>query len=95
MPSTRQRALQKHRQRLEERGLVRLEVLTSKEDRPLLREVAQRLRDDPGSAEDIRAGLRGLLGPVCGPSRKAVLAAMPLDEIDLEREPDPIREIDF
>lgn len=95
MPSTQQRAVTAHRRRLKERGLVRLEILATKEDRQLLKEVARRLREEPSKSKKLRLELRGLVDFEERPSRKAILASMPLEEADLEREPDLGREIDF
>ena len=57
------RAVQSHRRRRKERGIVRLEVQAPALDAGLLREVAEVLRSDPGRAETLRTGLRTLLHP--------------------------------
>lgn len=75
--------------------LVRLEVLALASDRPLLREVARTLREEPGQARELRNSLEGLLGLRPTLSRKAVLAAAPLEGIDLTRSQDRGREIDL
>lgn len=77
------------------RGLVRLEVLALEADRPLLREVARKLRDEPEQAKTLRSRLQGLLELRPPLSRKAVLAAAPLEGIDLTRDGDLGREVEL
>jgi hypothetical protein len=69
-----------------ERGYVRLEVLES--DRPLLREVARKLRDESAQSNQLRSRLQSLVGGRPKLGRKAVLAGAPLDldGVDLTRE---------
>jgi hypothetical protein len=57
------RAVQAHRRRRQERGIVRMEVQAPALDAGLLREVAQALRAEPERAEALRSGLRSLLYP--------------------------------
>lgn len=76
-------------------SLVRLEVLALASDRPLLREVARTLREEPAQARELRSSLQDLLGLRPKLSRKAVLAAAPLEGIDLSRSNDRGREIDL
>ena len=83
----------RHSRKSTGQGWIRLEV-ARESDRPLLREVARKLRD-PSGAVDLRAGLQTLLGNRSKLSKKAVLAAAPLEGIDLTRDPDPGRDIDF
>lgn len=49
-----QRALSKYRARLNERGLVRFEVLGRDEDRTLVRDLARRLAEDGPAALQLR-----------------------------------------
>ena len=61
MAEAQRRATRAHRERAEKRGLVRVEVRVDAVDSPLLREVAERLRDDGESAGRLRDDLRRLL----------------------------------
>jgi len=97
MPSQiiRRKAVQAYRQRLKERGWVRLEVQTSKEDVPLIRYITQTLRSDPVRAAQLRRHLHRLVDPVPHADLKALLASAPLDGIDLSRRHDRGREVDL
>ena len=91
----RRKAVQAYRQRLKERGWVRLEVQTSKEDVPLIRHITQTLRSDPVRATQLRRHLHRLVDPAPHADLKALLASAPLDGIDLSRRHDRGREVDL
>ena len=91
----RRKAVRAHRQRLKERGWVRLEVQTSKEDAPLIRQVTQALRSDPVRAAQLRRHLHRLIDPVPHADLKTLLASAPLDGIGLSRRHDRSREVDL
>jgi hypothetical protein len=93
MADSRSKAVAAYRRRAKRRGFVRVEVRVRREDAPLLRGVAAAL-DDPERAAGARAVLRRL---VSGPSLglKALLAAAPLEGIDLTRERDVGRRVDL
>ena len=91
----RKKAVQAYRQRLKERGWVRLEVQTSKEDVPLIRHLTQALRRDPVRAAQLRRHLHRLIDPAPHADLKALLASAPLDGIDLSRRQDRGREVDL
>ncbi len=74
--------------------LVPLEVLTSTQDRPLVKEVARALRGQTDLATRVRSDLRDLLKPRSGLSKKALLEATP-EEIDFRRDPTREREVDL
>ena len=93
--TTRKKAVQAYRQRLKERGWVRLEVQTSKEDVPLIRHLTQALRSDPVRAAQLRRHLHRLIDPAPHADLKALLASVPLDDIDLSRRHDRGREVDL
>jgi len=86
--------LVRHRVRMQRKGLVRVEVSVRKEDVTLVRRVAAALVD-PTRQADARALLRLRFAEPPKTSLKALLAAAPLDEIDLERSPDVGREVDL
>jgi hypothetical protein len=94
MKSSTQKAVAGHRRRLKERGLVRIEVQASKEDAPLLRRIAQALAD-PARAAETRRVLREQIAPYAGMGFKELLAAAPLEGVDLERHPDTGRDVDL
>jgi hypothetical protein len=87
-------ALTAHRQRLRSRGLQRLEVQVRGDDAALVRAVAAALAD-PERAAETRALLRRRLAPAPARSLKDLLAAAPLDGIDLERSRDIGRVVDL
>ncbi len=63
MTSTAQKkALANYRRRLEERGIVRLEIQVLEEDAPLVRRVAKVLRHQPEKAAEVRRRLQEVTG---------------------------------
>ncbi len=94
MPSAQRNALSAYRRRLKRRGVVRLEVQVRKGDALLVRGVVAALADPDREAET-RALLRERFG--AGPAKglKALLAAAPLDGIDLRRERDLGRNVEL
>ncbi len=87
-------ALAEHRRRLRGRGLQRVEVQVRGEDAPLVRAVAAALAD-PGRAEEARALLRGRFAPAPARSLKGLLAAAPLEGVELERPRDAGRAVEL
>ena len=87
-------AVSAHRERLRSRGLQRLEVQVRREDAPLVRAVAAALAD-PERAAAARALLRGRFAPAPPRSLKELLAAAPLDGVDLERSRDTGRAVEL
>jgi hypothetical protein len=79
------------RKRRERLGFVRVEVQVRKEDAGLVREIASAL-GDPAREADTRAVLRERIGARRAGRLKALLAAAPLDGIELERPRDLGRE---
>jgi hypothetical protein len=90
-PGTRRKALSAHRRRLKRRGIVRVEVHVRKNDADLLRDVARAL-SDPAREVEARL-LRERFGASKAGGLKALLAAAPLEGIDLTRERDLGRDI--
>ena len=87
MSAAQRRALAAHRRRQKHNGFTRLEIKVRKADAALIRDVARALAD-PVREADTRATLKKQIvsGAVTG--LKALLAAAPLDGIDLSRERD-------
>jgi hypothetical protein len=75
-------------------GLVRVEVNVRKQDAPLVRRVAKAL-GDPVRGKEARAILRRRFAPLPSENLKALLAAAPLEGVDLERSRDVGRKIDL
>ena len=73
---------------------MRVEVLVRKEDATLVRSVAGALVD-PQRAAETRTALRERFGHRAGKGLKALLAAAPLEGIDLERDRDTGRTVKF
>ena len=94
MSSSQRKALANHRRRLKRRGVVRIELQVLKDDAALVRGVAQALAD-PEQADDARALLRDRFGAGGAKGLKALLAAAPLEGVDLSRHRDLGRDIDL
>ena len=93
MSDAQQRALARHRSRRQRAGMVRLEVQVRRDDVELVRGVVRALTD-PAREAETRALLREGVGrePV---DLKALLAAAPLEGVDLERERDLGRPVEL
>jgi hypothetical protein len=87
-------SLVRHRARKARDGFVRVEVNVRKEDAGLIRSVAAALTDPARQADARRLLRRGFAEPP-GQSLKALLAAAPLDGIDLKRDADLGRNVDL
>lgn len=94
MPSTPRKALAAYRRRLKRQGVVRLEVHVRKGDAALVRGVVRALADPDREAET-RAVLRERFGAGKAKGLKALLAAAPLEGIDLRRERDLGRDVEL
>lgn len=94
VPSAQKKALSNYRRRMKRRGVVRLEVQVRKEDAALVRGVVDALAD-PGRETETRALLRERFGEAPAKGLKALLAAAPLEGIELERERDAGRDVEL
>ena len=94
MSTTQQQALARYRERRERQGIVRLEVQVRRDDVALVRGVVGALAD-PAHEADARAFLRERFAPVAPVDLKALLAAAPLEGVDLERDRDMGRPIEL
>lgn len=94
MPKAKASPLVRYRKRLKQRGNVRLEIQVPKDDVELVRGMARALID-PARREETRAVLKRGLSRQGALGLKALLAAAPLEGVDLERSSDTGREIDF
>jgi hypothetical protein len=94
MRNTSKEAITNYRKRRKRQGLVRVEVQVRKEDAQLLRNVAGALAD-PEHAAEARALLRERFASREAKGLKALLAAAPLDGIDLDRSGDTGREVEL
>jgi hypothetical protein len=88
------KALANYRRRLKRKGLTRMEVQVRKEDAALVRGLVQALLD-PERERDARAFLREKFSDGRKAGLKELLAAAPLEGIDLTREQDLGRDIDL
>jgi hypothetical protein len=95
MTVAQKQAVQTHRKRLRNRGLVRLEIQASKSDKALIRKVANLLRGDPARAADVRARLQQIVGEEPRSGLKALLASAPLEGVDLSRDRDLGRDVEL
>jgi hypothetical protein len=87
-------SLVKHRAQKARHGFVRVEVNVRKEDSGLVRDVVAALCD-PERQADARKLLRQRFARPPAQSLKALLAAAPLDGIDLHRDRDFCRDVDL
>ncbi|WP_226583543.1 hypothetical protein [Acuticoccus sediminis] len=92
MSSVEQSPVTRWRKRRERQGFVRLEIQVRKDDASLVREIAAAL-SDPERETETRAILREkIVAPRTG-GLKALLAAAPLEGIDVERQRDLGRDL--
>lgn len=92
MPRLQKKTLSAYRRRQKQRGVMRLEVHVCKDDASLIRGVAKAL-SDPARAAEARALLRERFGARQAKGLKELLAAAPLEGIDLTRERDLGRDV--
>ena len=92
MSPARHRPLSAFRRRLKQRGIVRVEVHVRKDDATMVRGIVKAL-SDPAREAEARALLREHFGASKGKGLKALLAAAPLEGIDLTRDRDLGRDI--
>jgi hypothetical protein len=85
-------SLAAYRSRLKRQGILRVEFQLRKDDATLLRGIVKALTDPVREAET-RALLRERFGAASAIGLKALLAAAPLDGIDLVRERDLARDV--
>lgn len=94
MPNSQRKALTTYRRRMRDKGFLRLEVQVRKDDAALVRSVVNALADPEHEAET-RALLRERFATQPALGLKALLAAAPLEDIDLDQPRDFDREIDL
>lgn len=95
MVRARPSALTRHRARLKRRGLVRVEVQVSAADADLIRRTARSLRGDTRAAARLRVQLLRLVGVSPTSGLKELLAAAPLEGIELTRVQDHGRDVEL
>ena len=94
MTVAQKKALAGYRRRLKRQGLVRLEVQVRKDDARLIRDIVTALAD-PDRGGEARVLLRERFGAHQAAGLKALLAAAPLEGIDLSRTHDFGRDVDL
>jgi hypothetical protein len=94
MIDSRRKAVTEHRKRLKIRGLVRIELRAPEQDAVLLRAIASALAD-PEQAVRARTVLSELFAVHRARGFKELLAAAPLEGLDLERSRDTGRDVDL
>lgn len=82
------------RKRRQRQGFVRVEVQVRKDDAELVRAVAAALAD-PARAAEARALIRERIAPRHRRGLKQLLAAAPLEEVDLARPRDVGRDLEL
>ena len=94
MVKAQRKAVKSFRTRLKQRGMARLEVNVRKDDAPLVRNVVRAL-SSPAQEQTARALLREHFGGKQAVGLKALLAAAPLEGINLSRARDFGRDVDL
>jgi hypothetical protein len=94
MPTRSTKALAAYRRRLKRRGIVRVEMNLRKDDAPLVRGVVRAL-NDPDQRVEVRSLLRDRFSTGRSKGLKDLLAAAPLEGIDLVRDRDFGRDAEF
>jgi hypothetical protein len=84
VPKTQKTPLANYRSRMKRQGVVRVEIRVHKKDAELVRRIARALIDPEREAET-RAHLRQRFGNPTPQGLKTLLAAAPLEGVDLER----------
>lgn len=85
MAKSQRNSLAAYRRRLRQQGVCRLEVRVRRSDAELVREVANALTD-PAREDEARALLRDRFAAAPAQGLKALLAAAPLEGIELTRD---------
>jgi len=88
------KAVNRFRKRLKQQGMARLEVNVRKDDAALVRNVVRAL-SNPEQEQTARVLLREHFGNRPAEGLKALLAAAPLEGINLSREHDLGRDVDL
>ena len=94
MVKAQRKAVRNFRRRLKQQGMTRLEVHVRKDDASLVRDVVRAL-SSPAQEQEARALLREHFGSGQAEGLKALLAAAPLEGINLSRERDLGRDVDL
>lgn len=94
MGTTQKRALARFRSRRKRQGIIRLEIQVRRDDASLVRSVVRALAD-PERERETRILLRERFGAAQATGLKALLAAAPLDGIELDRAYDTGRDVDL
>ena len=94
MVKAQHKAVNSFRKRLKHRGMARLEVNVRKDDVTLVRNVVRALAS-PDQEQSARALLREHFGSGQAAGLKSLLAAAPLEGIDLSRRRDLGRDVDL
>jgi hypothetical protein len=94
MPRASTKALSAYRHRLKRKGIVRVEINVRKDDAALIRGVVKAL-GDPDRQAETRNLLRERFGGGKAKGLKALLAAAPLEGIDLRRDRDVGRDVEL
>jgi hypothetical protein len=96
MSSAQKKAVERHRKRQQQEGIIRMEINIPEADRELLRKAAENLRAGGMLAEQTRTALSAIINPGSGMSLKQLIEnAPPLDMLDLERSTETGRDIEL
>ena len=96
MSSAQKKAVERHRKRQQQEGIIRMEINIPEADRELLRKAAENLRGGGLLAEQTRAALSAIINPKSGMSLKQLIEnAPPLELLDLERSTETAKDIEL
>jgi hypothetical protein len=95
MSPSQKKAVARHRERQQQKGIVRLEINVPEQDRSLLRAAAAELRSGGLVAGRVRQALQSVLANSEPVSFKEFLESAPMEGVEFERSRDSGREIQF
>ena len=95
MSPSQRKAVERHRKRQQEKGMVRMEISVPESDKSLIKSIAAKLRDGSDEADDFRNTLKIALNQPHAMTFKEMLECAPLEGIDLERSKESWRDIEL
>jgi hypothetical protein len=95
MSPSQRKAVETHRKRQQEKGIVRMEISVSECDKSLIKSIAVKLREGSDEADSFRSTLKIALNRPHAMTFKEMLECAPLEVMDLERSKEGWRDIEL
>ena len=95
MTPAQKRAIERHRRRLKDNGMARVEGNVPENDKSLIKAIASKLRNTNQESETFRHSLAKALASPRPMTFKELLECAPLDGVDLERSKEGWREVEL